>query len=202
MVEVSDTSDQGLLKSAAAGDERAFTELFRRYQQPMYRYAFRLTGSAESAEDLTQECFIRVLRSAARFDAERGSLRSYFYATVRNLAISQARPSLEGLDDGADSLAVPDLATGPEDRVLGDEAASIVQSAIGMLPIAQREALILIHYEELSLQEAADVLSIDVGAVKSRVHRARENLRQSLAPYFSDAAGGEPGVRDGKTTGR
>jgi RNA polymerase sigma-70 factor (ECF subfamily) len=78
LVEVSDTSDQGLLKSAAAGDERAFTELFRRYQQPMYRYAFRLTGSAESAEDLTQECFIRVLRSAARFDAERGSLRSYF----------------------------------------------------------------------------------------------------------------------------
>jgi RNA polymerase sigma-70 factor (ECF subfamily) len=201
LVEVNDTSDHGLLKSASTGDERAFTELFRRYQQPVYRYAFRLTGSAESAEDLTQECFIRVLRSAARFDAERGSLRSYLYATVRNLAISLARPALDGLDDEADSLGVPDLAMGAEERLLGHEAASIVQSAIAMLPAAQREALILIHYQELSLQEAADVLSIDVGAVKSRVHRARENLKQWLAPHFGGPAGGEARVRHGKTTG-
>jgi RNA polymerase sigma-70 factor (ECF subfamily) len=168
----------------------------------MYRFAYRLTGSAETAQDLTQECFIRVLRNAARIDATRECLRPYFYTTVRNLAANLARRSPAGIEGDLESAALPDLAIGPEEGLLGQEAASIVQSAIARLPDAQREALILVHYQELSLQEAAGVLSIDVGAVKSRVHRARENLKQSLAPHFGNAAKGESGVTDGKPARR
>jgi RNA polymerase sigma-70 factor, ECF subfamily len=144
-----------------------------------------MTGSAEAAEDLTQECFVRALRSAARFDAARGPLRVYLYATARNLAITAARkrPFGQGSDDDTGIEAL-DQALGPEELLLGLEASDVVQRAVRLLPSAQREALILVQYEELSLEETAQVLGIDTGAVKSRVHRARENLKKLLAPYF------------------
>jgi len=176
---VESTDDNDLLKAAANGDEPAFTLLFRRYQDTVYRFAWRLTGSSATAEDLTQECFIRVLKSARAFDPERGSLRTYLYATVRNLAITHAQRNRR---DAAEPE--PHRESGHEDRVLDSEAAAIVQRAIQMLPEAQREALVLVQYEELTLEDAARVLAIEIGAVKSRLHRARENLKEMLAPYF------------------
>jgi RNA polymerase sigma-70 factor (ECF subfamily) len=176
---VESTADRDLLKAAAAGDESAFTLLFRRYQDAVYRFAWRLTGSASTAEDLTQECFIRVLKSAPSFDPDRGSLRTYLYATARNLAITHAQRNRPG-----EPQSEPDSQGSPEDRLLENEASAIVRRAIDMLPEAQREALVLIQYEELTLEEAARVLEIDIGAVKSRLHRGRENLKQTLAPYF------------------
>lgn len=194
------TSDDVLLKAAAGGDERAFTILFRRYQQAVFHFACRMTGSIEAAEDVTQECFMRVLRSAERFDPARGSLRTYLYATARNLAVREAqKPSSEQArrqlaaemasndrhaDAGFDVAHMPDAAPGPEGLLLGIEASEVVRTAVRMLPAAQREALVLIEYEDLSLVEAAQVLAIDAGAVKSRLHRARENLKKLLAPYF------------------
>ncbi|HEV3197274.1 MAG TPA: sigma-70 family RNA polymerase sigma factor [Bryobacteraceae bacterium] len=198
-MKVENAGEDGLMKAVAAGDEEAFTLLFRRYQRAIFHFACRMTGSVEAAEDLTQECFLRVLRSAKRFDPERGSLRVYLYATARNLTIREAQKlsseqakrrlsapmNAQGrdADDGA-GVEMLDLALGPEGLLLGLEASEVVKRAVWRLPTAQREALVLVEYEELSLEETAQVLEIDVGAAKSRVHRARENLKRLLAPYF------------------
>jgi RNA polymerase sigma-70 factor (ECF subfamily) len=184
-IEVENQDESGLMQAVANGDEAAFTVLFRRYEGILFRFACRMTGSPEAAEDLIQECFVRVLRSAGRFDAGRGSLRVYLYATARNLAIkaAQKRPTGQNADEDT-AVELLDGSLGPEQLVLGVEASEVVKRAVGMLPTAQREALILVEYEDLSLEEAAKVLEIEIGAVKSRVHRARENLKRLLAPYF------------------
>ncbi len=186
------------MKAVAKGDQSAFTALFRRYKHPLFQFACRLTASVDVGEDLTQECFVRVLRSAKAFDRSRGSLRVYLYATMRNLALTliekQSRERTEtrslnnvnrreiGIDADTDILSE---ANGPEELLLDREASSVVRRAIRRLPYAQREALILVQYNGLSLEEAAQVLRIDVGAVKSRVHRARAKLKDDLAPYFT-----------------
>jgi RNA polymerase sigma-70 factor, ECF subfamily len=183
---VENRGEGALMKAVATGDEGAFTALFRRYQGPVFHFACRVTGSATAAEDLTQECFVRLFRSAAKFDPARGSLRVYLYAIARNLAIREARShsnTLQNQNDD-DTVEPADMALGPEELLLGLEASELVQRAVGTLPAAQREALVLVQYECLSLDETAQVLRIDVGAVKSRVHRARENLKNLLAPYF------------------
>jgi RNA polymerase sigma-70 factor, ECF subfamily len=179
---VDNSAEPDLLRAAADGDQAAFTRLFRSHQEAVFRFACRMTGSVATAEDLTQECFLRVLRSAHRFDPMRGSLRTYLYAAVRNLALSLLRK--QGCAGDAE---VEPAESGLEDWLLGKELAEAVASAVGRLPVAQREALVLIEYENLSFEEAARVLDVDAGAVKSRVHRARANLRKMLAPYAASS---------------
>jgi len=178
--------EDDLLRSAAEGDEDAFGVLFRRYQRTVYQFAWRMAGSPEAAEDLTQECFFRVLRSAKNFDPGRGPLRSYLLATVRNLAVRSGRTPVAD-DSCADELV--ETTPGPEHRLLGLEASEQVERAVAMLPAAQREVLVLIEYEGLSAAEAASVLEVDANAVKSRLYRARQNLKKLLAPYFGRPQG-------------
>src|SRR5450759_2980091 len=83
-------SDSRLLMDARRGTEVAFLELYRRYRIPVFRFAFRLTGSGAAAEDVTQECFLALL-AGARFDAARGDLRTYLFGIVRNLALRRLR---------------------------------------------------------------------------------------------------------------
>jgi RNA polymerase sigma-70 factor (ECF subfamily) len=195
-VDVSD--DSTLMQAVANGNEEAFTVLFRRYHRAIFRFACRLAASPEAAEDLTQECFVRVLSSAAKFNSMRGSLRVYLYAIARNLAIrdlrnERNRPRVEE-DDAAAEL--PDGAAGAEEALLVMEVSEVVEKAVRVLPVPQREALILVEYEGLTLEEAAQVLGIVAGAVKSRLHRARANLKKLLAPYF-----GRERTSDGSLTG-
>jgi RNA polymerase sigma-70 factor (ECF subfamily) len=144
-----------------------------------------MTGLVEAARDIAQECFLQVLRRANRFNPARGTLRTYLYMAVRNLALAEIRKG--GTMQGLDSLAsdVPETKPGPEHVLLEIELSAVVQRAISSLPEGQRAALMLFEYEELSLEEIAGVLEIEAGAVKSRIHRARENLKRLLAPYFA-----------------
>src|SRR5579872_1260332 len=115
------------MRAVAAGEEAAFTLLFRRYQPAVFRFACRMTGSPEAAEDLTQECFVRVLRSASRFDPARGSLRVYLYATARNLAVTRyQKTGPAGSEDDAD-LEIGGGGLGPGQLVVDGEAAEAVR---------------------------------------------------------------------------
>ena len=180
------TTDEALLARACQGDEAAFLALYERYRDAIYRFAYRLLGSAALAEDIAHDCFLSLLRRPEGFDPTRASLRTYLYAAVRNLALKQfRRPRLEvTLDDLKDE---PTAATAqqPLRQLLAAELSAAVRRAIDNLPQLQREALILFEYEELSLAEIASVVEADVGAVKARLARARENLRRELAPYMS-----------------
>lgn len=176
--------EHGLLTRAANGEKEAFRELFVAHHAAMFRFAYRLTGSVDAAEDITQECFLRLMRSPG-FDHERGSLRQYLYGIVRNLA--RQRQQVNGREvywDGDD--IEDDLKSAVAARVdpmASAELITVVQSAISGLPPLQREAIVLFEFEELSLEEIAAVVGSDVGTIKSRLHRAREGLRRRLAPY-------------------
>jgi RNA polymerase sigma-70 factor (ECF subfamily) len=177
--------EQGLLARAANGDADAFRKLFEAHHKAMFRFAYRLTSALDAAEDITQECFLRLMRRPA-FDHSRGSLRQYLYGIVRNLVRQHQQTNGREVhwDDDADDDQGRTI-TAPLDSMASAELTAVVQAAISALPPLQREAIVLCELEDLSLVEAAAVVGSDVGTVKSRLHRAREGLRRRLAPYRS-----------------
>jgi RNA polymerase sigma-70 factor (ECF subfamily) len=178
-------TDERLLEQAANGDTAAFQILYERYRDPIFRFAYRLLGSAEAAEDVAHDCFLSLIKEPRRFDSTRASLRTYIYAAARNLAAKRynsfARET--NIEELPNEPRVADHHE-PIRRVLDDELAGEVERAIASLPPLQREALILFEYEDLSLAEIAAVVGVDSGAVKARLFRARETLRVRLDRYF------------------
>jgi RNA polymerase sigma-70 factor (ECF subfamily) len=177
------TTDERLLEKAAHGETAAFQILYERYRDPIFRFAYRLLGSIEAAEDVTHDCFLSLIKEPGRFDSSRASLRTYIYAAARNLATKRynsfARETgIEGLDEE------PSDGREPMAQVLDNELAEVVQRAIASLPPLQREALVLFEYDELSLAEIAAIVGADANTVKARLFRAREKLRAGLDRYF------------------
>jgi RNA polymerase sigma factor (sigma-70 family) len=173
-------TDEALL-DLAGRDEAAFMVLFEWHREVIFRVAYRLTNSTAAAEDITQECFLGLLNVSGRFDPAKGSLRTYLYGAVRNHA-----RRYHGLRDGEVELEDTEIdeAAEPSQVFLQQEQSELIRQAISTLPPQQREALILFQYEELPLDEIAAILGIDIGAVKSRLHRARARLKRILTPYF------------------
>jgi len=176
-----------LLLKAARGDEPAFLLLYERHRTPVFRFACRMLGSSPLAEDVTQECFLSVLRRPEAFRAERASLRTYLCAIARYLAFKQLRKRGEEttVDDPPDDPHAEAGGSGPLDVVLQEEAAEAVRRAVAALPPLQRDAIVLFEYQEMSLADIAAICETDVGTVKSRLHRARERLRRTLAPWLA-----------------
>jgi RNA polymerase sigma-70 factor (ECF subfamily) len=156
-----------------------FTRTFDDHHLPLFRFAYRLTGSAADAEDIVQECFLGLLRADCGYDARRTSLRTYLFGAVRNQASKRFR---RREDANREPEPPPDLRS-PEAGALRAELEESVARAVLALPETQREILILAHYEQLPLSEIAEVVGIEVGAVKSRLQRARGALREMLAEY-------------------
>jgi RNA polymerase sigma-70 factor, ECF subfamily len=178
-------TDERLLEDAANGNTAAFQILYERYRDPIFRFAYRLLGSAEAAEDVTHDCFLGLIKEPGRFDSTRASLRTYLYGAARNQAAKryQSFGRETALEELADEPHSADR-QGPMALVLEDELAGEVERAIASLPPLQREALVLFEYEDLSLAEIAAVVGADSGTVKSRLFRARERLRGRLDRYF------------------
>ena len=153
-----------------------FQAAFDQHKDAVYRFAWRMSGTAAAAEDITQDVFVGLLRYPNRFDPARGTLRAFLLGIARNLALKHWRSEhrFEPLDD---EVFVAD----PLDLERGD-VGDMVGRAVRALPPQQREAVILFEYEGLTLAEVARAVDADVGTVKSRLHRARENLRRALAP--------------------
>lgn len=180
-------SEAELVARAAKGETEAFRKLYEAHEATLFRFAYRLTNARDVAEDLTQECFLRLMR-AAGFDEERGSLRQFLYGMMRNLARQRQQANGREVNWDEDALGRPETAVAAgHDLLESGELAAIVHTAIATLPPLQREAIVLCELEELSLDEAAAVVGADVGALKSRLHRAREGLRRRLAPYRKQA---------------
>ncbi|MEK6286144.1 MAG: sigma-70 family RNA polymerase sigma factor [Acidobacteriota bacterium] len=179
-------SDPDLLRLMMAGDEDAFTMLYRRRQGGVYRFALQMSGSQTVAEDVTQEVFMVLMREAARFDPNRGSLAAYLYGIARNhvlrrlerdrLFVQLADPQVDG--------AITHDALIAEGDPLGDltrnETIKELRDSILVLPAHYREAIVLCELHEMSYVEAAGVIGCAVGTVRSRLHRARALLLERL----------------------
>ena len=179
------TTDELLLQKAGEGEQAAFLELYDRYREPIFRFAYRLLGSVEIAEDVTHDCFLSLIRKPENYRPERASLKTYLYAAARNLSMKHFRN--QGRETGMDEVNEEPKESprrGPLRRLLDEELAAQVRDAVSSLPPLQREALILFEYEGLSLNEVAEIAGTDVGAIKARLYRAREGLRRILQPYM------------------
>jgi RNA polymerase sigma-70 factor, ECF subfamily len=178
------TTDEVLLKRAGEGDQAAFLELYDRHRRPIFRFAYRLLGEVDIAEDVTHDCFLSLIRKPGNFRPERAPLRTYLFAAARNLALKYFRDS--GRETGLEEVTEePQVSPRQEPlrKLLDEELAAEVRRAVFTLPPLQREALILFEYEELSLNDIAEITGADVGAVKGRLYRARERLKSVLLPY-------------------
>ena len=183
-----------LLEYRSVGDRRAFDELVHRYERELYNYLRRYLGDAEMAEDAFQGTFLQVHLKCERFEPGR-RVRPWLYTVATNQAIDAQRRdrrhrmvSLDrrcvgkGEDGSAGSLV--ELLAGehasPAQQLESAEQAREVRRAVEQLPESLREVLLLVYYQGLKYREAADVLSIPVGTVKSRLHAAIRRLNQAL----------------------
>lgn len=183
-------SDETLLQMAMAGDEEAFTRLYRRLRGVVYRFARRMSGSSSVAEDVTQEVFLILLRKAELYDPQRGSLSTYLMRIARNEILRRL-----DRDRAYVTLAEEDAAPDKKDKnpdenlivridplgklVRNEEIESVRQAVLG-LPLHYREVVVLCELEEMSYGEAAAALGCAVGTVRSRLHRARALLKERL----------------------
>jgi RNA polymerase sigma-70 factor (ECF subfamily) len=155
-----------------------FRDAYERHKHLLYRFARRMTGSDETAEDLVHECFLLLWRNRLSYNRDRGSLRSFLIGVTRNLALKRLARE-RTFDELEETAAV----CSPIDST-SRERGEIVARAVAALPPLQREALILAEYEEMPLDEIARATGADLAAVKSRLHRARQNMRRMLAPLL------------------
>jgi RNA polymerase sigma-70 factor (ECF subfamily) len=172
-------TDAELLSRAARGNRTAFGQLYERHWKAVYSYAWLLTRSVPDAEDVTQECFLALIRRSASFDPARAKLRTWLLAVVRNQVLQRCwnQASQAAMDADASEI------TGNiEEELMKQERADAVRRAFELLPSLQREALFLFEFEGLSLSETAAVLKIEPNAVKARLFRAREQLKRVLDP--------------------
>ncbi len=180
--------EANLIERIIKGDEDAFSDFYRIYRDRVYGFAYRMTIDRAVAEDITHEVFISVIEEPGRFESERGSLLTFLCAIARNKMMNYLRlkhNSDVGFDDFENFDAPEDSSqyNSPLKILLNRELAEQVHICIASLPPLQREAIILRQFQELSYEEIARVTETDLSAVKSRLHRARQNLAIQLAGY-------------------
>lgn len=181
-------SETDLVRQAKAGDARAFEALVTAYETRIYNLALRYLGNPHDAEDAAQEVFLRVFRFLEGFQEE-SSFSTWLYRIGVNVckdmlkARSQRQEQplgQEDEEDGTHPIHIPDLRYDPETVYSETEKRELLCAAIEALPPRQREILILRDLQGLSYEELAEVLSLEVGTVKSRLARSRESLRKIL----------------------
>ena len=182
------TTDELLLERAGGGDQAAFVELYERHRTGVFSFAYRMLGSTEMAEDITHDCFLSLIKRPENFNPARGSLKTYLYSAARNLSLKHFRNTARetAVEEFGEEPSIP-FREQPLGRLLDEELSLKVEEAVFSLPPLQREALVLFEYEGLALSEIASVVGTDVGAVKARLHRAREILRNTLKPYLNSS---------------
>ena len=190
--------DEELLRRMQAGDETAFTALYRRRQGGIYRFVLEISGSAPLAEDVTQEVFMALIRDSRGYDPARGSLAAYLLGMARHHALRFLKRDQtyvpipqtgDGSRDGGDLTPVSD--EDPHSAMSRQETIHSVRQAILSLPGHYREAVVLCDLNEMSYEDTAAVLGCSVGTVRSRLHRGRALLMQKLMGGVKAEAGNE-----------
>jgi RNA polymerase sigma-70 factor, ECF subfamily len=181
---MSNGEDEQLLRLISRGEEGAFVTFYRRHQGPVYRFALQMSGQVEIAEEVTQDVFMVVMKSASKYDSERGSVAAYLYGIARNFVLrrlEQERPYLTTLDDPESEYS--DVAADGADtltELTRSERIESLRRAVLALPPAYREVVVLCDLHELDYAEAAAALDCAIGTVRSRLHRARALLTEKM----------------------
>ena len=188
-------SDEELMESYQQGDTRAFEHLLKRHRKPVYNFLYRQVGSSALAEDMLQEVFLRIIRTAPRY-TRKAKFTTWMYTIARNLCVDQSRrakhrqhPSLDqplGRDSaGKRTLGDRMASHGPavDRQAIGSELRDRLAEAISTLSDEQREVFLMREYHNLPFKEIAEIVGCSENTVKSRMRYALERLRQQLEEY-------------------
>jgi RNA polymerase sigma-70 factor (ECF subfamily) len=175
-------SDEHLMLAFSQGSPEAFTELFRRYKQPIYGFFRRRIFDQPQAEELTQETFLALVRSAARYEP-RALFRTYLYAIALKILRAHRRKAAFRATFFGERNSTPDPA-----KRDATESALWVRRAVAQLDPVDREILMLREFEQLSYAEIVDLLQLPINTVRSRLFRARMALRELLDPAASSVS--------------
>ena len=182
-----DSLDQPLVSRCLDGDEAAWEELVRQHTRQVYGLCFRFTNSAQEAQDLTQDVFLRVFKTIKTFRSAEGSFHTWLARVTRNLLIDHYRRTRQERVTDSIEEQLPMLqekgaaaAGRPDQALAGREASEILQATLQKLSPDLSEAVILRDLQEMEYREIADVLDIPEGTVKSRINRGRAELARLL----------------------
>jgi RNA polymerase sigma-70 factor (ECF subfamily) len=191
-------ADAALMLRVKRGDRTSFEALVHKYQQPVMNLVYRTLPDATEAEDLAQQVFVQVFKSAPRYEAT-AKFSTWLFTIARNLCLNEirrrTRHPAESMDepspDQDDQPARPvedRQAVAPPDALLYGELQAKIEEALADLPEKQRTAILLCREDELSYEDIARVIGCSLSATKSLIHRGRETLKQRLKPYLRSGA--------------
>jgi RNA polymerase sigma-70 factor (ECF subfamily) len=182
-----------LVRRCISGDAAAWEEIVQRYNRRIYNICYRFAGSADDAQDLTQEVFIKMYRTLNSYDVGRGAFMTWVTTVTRNLLVDHFRKTKQDrLTDSLDTTTsdhedavplgeqIPDRGPAPDSNVRSREARDVVHQALQKLSPELREAVILRDLQDMDYREIATVLKVPEGTVKSRINRGRAELARLL----------------------
>ena len=195
-----DTSEMALVQAAKKGDLEAFSELVKRYDRNVFRIAQHITHNEEDAQDVVQDAFLKAYQNLEQFQGN-----SKFYTWLVRIAVNEALMKLRRrrsdktvsidedveTEEGSMPREVADWSPNPEQLYGQSELSDILKKTIQGLPPGFRTVFVLRDVEGLSTEETAEMLSLSIPAVKSRLLRARLQLRERLSKYFKSKRGGD-----------
>jgi RNA polymerase sigma-70 factor (ECF subfamily) len=180
--------DEFLIKRFVSNDESAFEELFRRYEQKIFNLVYRYIGPYPETEELTQDVFIKVYKSAQTFKGK-SKFSTWIYRIAVNTCLNykkKKRLVMESLDKSGTQLVkelvAPDSTT-PEEQFTRARKMAIIQQALDSLPPNQKIAFILSKYEGFSYAEIGEIMNVSISSVESLLFRAKQQLKKELTPY-------------------
>jgi RNA polymerase sigma-70 factor (ECF subfamily) len=186
-----DNGDVRLMELVGQGDMGAFEQLIERHQALVAGTVARMLGSNSDVEDIAQQVFMRVWKSAPRY-TPRAKFTTWLLKITRNLVFNELRRTKRRAqvpiqpDPEAEEIALKDeTSPAPDATLLEHELQQAIEDAIAQLPETQRMALVLRRYEQLSYEDIAEILDLTVAAVKSVLFRARTELRERLSKYLN-----------------
>lgn len=184
--------DVALMLRTGQGDQAAFQDLVERHQHAVVGTVAKMLGGGNDAEDIAQQVFLRLWKSAARYQPT-AKFTTYLFTITRNLVFNETRKrqrrkehSLDEQEDDWHRQLPESPESQPDAQALQGELREAIDQAIGALPEKQRLAVVLRRYELMPYEEIAEVLGLSVSAVKSQLFRARTTLRESLQRFMED----------------
>jgi RNA polymerase sigma-70 factor (ECF subfamily) len=188
---MTDTQERLLIERCKNGDSAAFDTLVRNYEKRVYNLAYRLSGHYDEANDISADAFLRVFQALKMFRGD-ANFSTWLYRIVTNVYLDRRKRTLNKqhlsleeyieLEENSVARQIEDTAPTPSMAAEARERTDLLQGAIAALPDYQRALIVLYHTESLSYEEIAQVLSLPIGTVKSRLNRARLTLREKLEP--------------------
>jgi RNA polymerase sigma-70 factor (ECF subfamily) len=187
-------SDAALMLLVKQGDNDAFAQLVEKYKRPVMNLVYRMIRDLTEAEDIAQNVFVQVYKSAGRYEVA-SKFSTWLFTIARNLCLNEIRRRSRHPADSMD-VSHPEQEDQPlqqfedkkavsaPDRILHRELELKIEEAVAELPENQRLAILLCRQDELSYEEIAKVLGCSLSATKSLIHRGRETLKQKLKPYL------------------